>query len=439
MASVLHSLHVSAEAPTDRKAETPFTSSTSATLRKHLSLALLLGLGVVCTLDAFIISALITPIKGELGLKDEMFGIVAATFTAAGMIGAPVFGYAAGRIGRKRALIGGAVLWSLASAGGALASGVVGLMLWRGLTGFGEAAYQGLAPSWLSDLYERRWRNFVFSLYMVRNKLGSAIGLALGAWLAAHYDWRVAFLASGVPGLVLAGGLLFLREPAPGASDGETAARRRLSLGEQLRVLAIPPYVAHLIALAFFYSGTATAQVWAPAFLHRQYGLSNLAASGFMAAVLLFTAPVGLIGGFLAGRTLAGHASGLTWALAGTSLLAATFFAIAFASHDLATTKLFIVLAVIAFGSTAGSLTTLLVEFVPALLRASAGSIGAFVSAAISGAVAPWLLGHLSDRYGLGTAIFVGPAAYAVAAIVWAGAALTLFRSTSHHQGASRP
>lgn len=409
----------------------------SATPR-HVSLAVLLALGVVCTLDALIISALITPIKSELGLKDEMFGIVAATFTAAGMIGAPVFGYAAGRFGRKRTLIAGAILWSLASSGGALASGVAGLMLWRGLTGFGEAAYQGLAPSWLSDLYDRRWRNFVFSLFMVRNKIGSAIGLALGAWIATHYDWRAAFLVSGIPGLILAAGLFFLREPGAGASDGETNARRRLSLREQLGVLAVPPYVAHLVALAFFYSGTMTAQVWAPAYLHRQFGLTNMAASGFLAAVLLFTTPVGLIGGFLAGRTLAKRPNGLTWALAVTSLLAATFFAIAYASHDLVTTKRFIVLAVIAFGSTAGSLTTLLVEFVPAVLRASAGSIGAFVVAATSGAVAPWLLGHLSDRYGLATAIFVGPAAYAIAGLVWIAAALTLFRSPSPSQGADQ-
>lgn len=414
-----------------------FRGNALNTFERHASLVVLLALGVVCTLDAFIISALITPIKDELALKDEMFGQIAAAFTAAGMIGAPLFGYLANRFGRKRALIGGAILWSLASSGGALASTLASLILWRGLTGFGEAAYQGLTPSWLSDLYDKRWRNFVFSLFMVRNKVGSAIGLALGAWLAAHYDWRAAFLVSGVPGLFLALGLLLLREPHAGAADGDEAGSYRLPLSEQIKVLKVPPYVAHLVALAFFYSGTMTAQVWAPAYLHRQFALSNQAASGFMAAVLLFTTPVGLIGGFLAGRTLAKRANGLTWALAGTSLLAAAFFAIAYASHDLAVTKRFIVLAVIAFGSTAGSLSTLLVEFVPAALRTSAGSIGALVSTAVSGALAPWLLGRLSDAYGLATAIFLGPLAYALAGLIWIVAAITLFRPQSNTDGAS--
>jgi predicted MFS family arabinose efflux permease len=422
----------------NRTAGAVTTHAPDTAVVRHASLAILLALGVVCTFDAFIISALITPIKAELALTDERFGLIAAAFTAAGVIGAPLFGYVAGRYGRKRALIVGAVLWSLASSGGALASGVAGLMLWRALTGFGEAAYQGLAPSWLSDLYDRRWRNFVFSLFMVRNKIGSALGLALGAWLAARYDWRAAFLVSGIPGLILAATLLLLPEPEPGASDGESGGQRRLSFGTQLGVLKVPPYVAHLAALAFFYSGTMTAQMWAPAYLHREFGLSNLEASGFMAAVLLFTAPVGLIGGFIAGRALARFATGLTWALATTSWLAAASFTVAYASHDLVTAKSFIILAVIAFGSTAGSLTTLLVEHVPAVLRASAGAIGALVSAAISGAVAPWLLGHLSDRYGLSHAIFLGPASYALAGLIWLAAALTLFRKNSDDRGSDR-
>jgi MFS family permease len=135
------------------------------------------------------------------------------------VLGAPLFGYGAGKLGRKPVLILGAVIWSLASACNALAGGIAGLLFWRSLTGFGEAAYQALAPGWLADLYEKRWRNLVFSVFMVRNKIGSALALALGGWLASAYDWRLAFLVSGVPGLLCAAWLWFLPEPLPGASD----------------------------------------------------------------------------------------------------------------------------------------------------------------------------------------------------------------------------
>lgn len=403
----------------------PEREEPAAARRRHGALVALLALGVICVFDASIVTALLTPIKADLALNDEAFGRIAAAFTLAGIVGAPLFGYLAGRFGRKPVLIGGIVLWSLASAGGALAAGVAGLLIWRALTGFGEAAYQGLAPSWIADLYDRRWRNFVFSLYMIRNKLGTALALAVGSWIAGLYDWRAAFLLSGIPGLLLALVFLFVREPRPGAADGAPAAAApRPGWRAPFGLLRIPAYAGHLAALAFFFTGTATAQMWTPAFLHRVYGLTNPEAAGFLATVLLATTPVGLIGGFLAGRILTRYRAGLALALAGTSAIAAAAFALAFLSRDLATTKAAIIVAITAFGSTAGSLTTLMVETVPPHLRPAAGSLGAVVSAGFAGIVGPWLLGFLSDVYGLDRAIFLGAAAYALAALVWLGSAL---------------
>jgi fucose permease len=129
------------------------------------------------------------------------------------------------------------------------------------------------------------------------------------------------------------------------------------------------------------------------------------------------------------GRWLAPHRWGLTSALAVTALLTAAAFTIAFSTRDLATAKLFIILAICAFGSTAGSLTTLLVELVPGHLRTAAGSFGAVISTGVSGAIAPWVLGALSDRIGLDRAIFLGPAAFALASLIWAA---TLIVSSSH-------
>ena len=147
---------------------------------RHVSLALMLGLGVVCMMDAMIISSLLTPIKYEFGFSDEQIGRLSSMFTLAGIVGAPVFGALANRFGRKAVLLAGVVVWSIASIATGLAASFLGLLFWRVLTGFGEAAYNSLAPSWLADLYRPKWRNLVFSLYMVKNKIGVAAALALG-------------------------------------------------------------------------------------------------------------------------------------------------------------------------------------------------------------------------------------------------------------------
>ena len=392
---------------------------------RHASLALLLALGVVCVVDAVIISSLLTPIKTGLHLTDEQFSRTASLLTFAGIAGAPVFAFFANRFGRKRVLLAGIVLWSIASIGSGLAAGLAGLLLWRATTGFGEAAYNGLAPSWLADLYSAKWRNFVFSLFMLRNKVGYAIALWVGATVASRYDWHHAFFVAGIPGLLLAVGLLFLKEPRPGEADGGIVRALQPKSKDLLQVFRYPGYIAHAVALLVFFIAQA-GLIWIPAYLHRVYGLTNKEAAGFFAGVQLYTLPVGLIGGYLAGLTLQKLRGGLAGFLSLTSLLSATTAYLAYTSHDLAVTKAFIITFVCAFGASAGTLTTLVVETVPPEHRISAGSFSAIISTGVSGIVGPELIGILSDRFGLQKAILVAPTAYFVAGLLWAALAIWL-------------
>jgi MFS family permease len=400
-------------------------------IESHAALALLLLLGVVCVLDAAIIGALLTPIKNHFGLSDEQVGRISALFTFASLIGAPVFGYFANRYGRKPVLLAGVVLWSLSSIATGLTEGFVTLLIWRVLTGFGEAAYNGITPGWLADLYRPKWRNLVFSLYMLRNKIGQAAALALGAWLAAEYGWRTAFFVAGVPGLVLAFGLLFVREPAPGESDGAsnpvntnavstntTDRPARLSLREGLKVFRHPAYVLHISALLLFMTAM-TAQLWIPAFLHRAYAVPNRDAANFLAQVLLYTLPAGLIGGYFSSLWLRQFRWGFPAFLSVTSLLAALAYGVAYSVTDLGLSQTLIVAAIASFGLSAGTLTTLIVETVPARLRTSAVAYSVVLTSGVAGIVGPELIGILSDAYGLRVGILVAPASYLGASLIW--------------------
>jgi MFS family permease len=394
-------------------------------LQTHLSLAFMITLGIVCVIDAMIISSLITPIKQHFGFTDEEIGRLSSSFTLAGIAGAPLFGYLANRLGRKLVLLTGLLLWSFASIASGWADGFLTLLLWRVLTGFGEAAYGALAPSWLADLYRPKWRNLVFSLYMLRNKIGSAVALALGGWLAAEYGWRVAFYIAGIPGLLLALLLLFIKEPQLGATDGEAQANHKLSFREGLAVFRYPGYVLHSLALCFFFTAMMT-QMWIPAYLHRTFEIPNLQASVFLGQVLLFTAPAGLIGGYLSSLLLRGHRWGFPAFLASTSLLAAPLYLLAYTTDDLLTSQALIVSGIITFGLSAGTLTTLVVETVPAYLRNSAASFSVVISGGAAGVIAPELVGHLSDAFGLQLALLVAPLCYLLAGLVWLALSLWL-------------
>lgn len=398
----------------------------------HVSLTLIWLLGVVCVLDAMIISSLLTPIKAEFGFSDEQIGRLSSMFTLAGIVGAPVFGFLANRFGRKAVLLAGVAIWSVSSIATGLAAGFVGLLFWRVATGFGEAAYNSLAPSWLADLYRPRWRNLVFSLYMVKNKVGTAVALALGGYLAAEYGWRTAFFVAGLPGLLLAFFLLWVKEPAVGALEespaAQTAPRQKLGLRDSLAVFRYPGYVLHALALLFFFTAMSV-QIWIPAYLHRAFELSNQQASGFLAQVLLYTLPVGLIGGYFSSLVLRPYRWGFPAFLASTSLLAAGAFAFAYGSQELGVAQTFIAAGIALFGFSAGTLTTLIVETVPPYLRNSATALSVVLTSGIAGIVGPELVGRLSDAHTLAQAVFVAPVAYAVAGLIWIVLAFWLGRS----------
>ena len=101
--------------------------------------------------------------------------------------------------------------------------------------GIGEASASPAAYSMLSDYYPPRLRATVIAIAQSGVYIGSGVGLFLGgflldAWEAAYpvteqaplglKGWQVAFMAVGIPGLLLAIWVRTLREPVRGSSEG---------------------------------------------------------------------------------------------------------------------------------------------------------------------------------------------------------------------------
>jgi MFS family permease len=105
------------------------------------------------------------------------------------------------------------MIWSVATAAGALSINFATLLISRAMVGVGEAAYATIAPALLSDFYPPRQRNTVLSMFYMAIPIGAAMGYAIGGEIGGHFGWRVAFLVAGAPGLVVAGMCLAIKEP----------------------------------------------------------------------------------------------------------------------------------------------------------------------------------------------------------------------------------
>jgi len=208
-------------------------------------------------IDRQILSILAEDVKRDLHLSDSDLGFLYGT--AFGVFYA-LFGIPLGRladtISRVRLMTIGLALWStmtalsgLSRSGGQLAAARIGV-------GIGEATASPCAYSLLSDWFPKEKRATALAIYSSGLYLGGGLSLFIGgtiveSWNAAFPDggplglrgWQAAFMAVGLPGLMLALWVASLREPVRGQSDGivtPTAPQPyRLFLAELLTI--IPP------------------------------------------------------------------------------------------------------------------------------------------------------------------------------------------------------
>jgi MFS family permease len=107
------------------------------------------------------------------------------------------------------------------------------LVVARMMVGVGEAG--GVPPSYaiISDSFPRERRTTAMAIFNLGPPIGSALGVAFGASLAAAFDWRIPFYVIGAIGVVTALAVyLIVREPKRGRrtfpatpARGETGRR----------------------------------------------------------------------------------------------------------------------------------------------------------------------------------------------------------------------
>src|SRR5580700_10364637 len=169
----------------------------------------------------YVVTTVFEPIRLELHLSDAgaafLTGVPLALFYV--VCGIPI-AWLADRSNRRNIVAASLILWS-----GFTALCGVALNYWQFLfsrigAGVGEAGATPPSTSIVSDCFPPARRPMALSVF--------ALGAPIGAWLAADvagavaetHGWRGAFLALGVPGVLL-GLLVFItiREPTRGRLD----------------------------------------------------------------------------------------------------------------------------------------------------------------------------------------------------------------------------
>ena len=156
-------------------------------------------------IDRQIVGILAIPIKADLGLTDTQLGLMGGLAFALfyTLLGIPI-AMLADRRNRTVIMSVALVVWSAMTAVCGFAQNFAQLFLARLGVGVGEAG--GVAPAYslVADYFPSEQRARALAVYSFGIPLGGALGIFFGGLIASLIDWRTAFLAVGIAGVVLA-------------------------------------------------------------------------------------------------------------------------------------------------------------------------------------------------------------------------------------------
>jgi len=388
-------------------------------------------------IDRQIVGILAVPIKADLGLTDTQLGLMgglafALFYTG---LGIPV-AILADRWKRTWIMTAALTIWSGMTAACGLATNFWQLFMARLGVGVGEAG--GVAPAYslISDYFPSHQRARALSVYSFGIPIGSALGILFGGYIASKIDWRFAFFAVGIAGILVAPIFkLTVAEPPRGQYDVKGPDAPAPTLVEIVQLLMQKPsfWLISLGASASSMMGYGLF-FWLPSFLVRSFGLELLEASVFYAGILLIGGIAGTwAGGYMADRFGAGKRGNYVIIPAIAFLLTIPLYVMAILSPNL-TTTFFALLIPTGLGlAWLGPVLSAIQHVVPSTMRATASAIFLFINNLIGIGAGTVALGIISDnlqaRFGddsLRYAILAGTGFYLIAATLFLASAKRL-------------
>lgn len=171
----------------------------------HLILFTLSLLVFTSSTQVLMLAPLLPRIGVELGIRESLLGTLVSADAALVAVFALLVGPVSDRIGRRRVLLVGSAVLTLALALHALAAGYLSLLAVRALAGAAGGVLSGAAVSYIGDFFPYERRGWANGWVMGGMALGQIAGIPLGILLATRHGFRAPFLM-----LALAGGATLL-------------------------------------------------------------------------------------------------------------------------------------------------------------------------------------------------------------------------------------
>jgi len=373
------------------------------------------GLGwLLDAMDVMLFSLIVGYLLREFSMDTRTAGFLNSLTLIASAVGGFLFGFIADRIGRTRALMLSILVYSLSSAACAFTHTVPQLAFCRFILGLGMGGEWTTAAALIAETWRPEHRGKALGFMQSAYAIGEAIAAFVVAMVLPHYGWRAVFLVGILPALVVFWIQRRVPEPELWKQRAKKGVRPKLSSllrGETLRngILATT-----MNAFAMF--GYWGLFIWIPGYLSLPVGQGGRGLSLTKTTTFFLI----LCGGKWLGYALFGFFADVygrkkpyfTYLLIAALLV--PIYGLVRSPFWLLVLGPLVGFFGIGFFSGFAAIAS---EIFPGEIRATAMGFSYNVGRGLS-AVAPFAVGALAIRYGIGPAFMLQAASYLIAALL---------------------
>ncbi len=384
------------------------------------ALVLLLAINLFNYIDRYVLAAVEPEIRSHFFQPDDpnahaLVGLLGTAFLVSYMVSAPIFGWLADRMSRWVIIGASVILWSAATAASGLAGTFALLLIMRLFVGVGEGGYGPAAPTIIADLFPLLVRGRVLSYFYVAIPVGSAIGYAIGGFVAAHWGWQLAFFVVAPPGLLL--GLVCFWRRDPRARSEKIRAKPRPSLNDYVSLARTRSYILNTLAMTALTFAIGGMSFWVPGYLEYR-GLPPTSRIIFGGITVFAGLTATLLGG-ITGDCLRKRFPGSYFLVSGIGVMIAFPFSVAMLFTPFPSAWILMFVAVFSLFFNTGPSNTALANVTHPSVRATAFALNILIIHALGDAAAPPLIGAVADRSNMNVAFLVVSAMMLLAGVLW--------------------
>ena len=265
----------------------------------------------VSFIDRAMINLLIDPIRSDLKLTDIQMGqILGPGFMISYILFSLPIGRMVDKFNRIFVLIGGILLWSIATAAHGFSSDYYSLFVSRAGVGAGEAAVTPASWSIIADLFRPEDRAFPMSFYLMGPYIGQGLALLFGGLVIQLYTvpveilgftlqpWQMIFILIAIPGFILSFGLAFLADPQRKGIINKEKQKDESFVDVVAYIKSkFSAYFTLMIAASFIVVLLYTFQAWVPTYIARVHGWDLSRVGYLFGIVTLISGSLGVLSG----------------------------------------------------------------------------------------------------------------------------------------------